>query len=185
MPRKLTRDQIVDYATWTDVRLQQQPAIFAAKKLRRIFVGEYLTFLFENSETVRYQVQEMMRIEKIVREKDIAHEIETYNELIGGTGELGCALLIEIDDEATRDELLTAWLGLERTLYLQLDDGSRATARFDERQVGETRLSSVQYLTFDTGGRTPVAVGVDHPAYTDHTVLTDAQRDALARDLAS
>ena len=69
-----------------------------------IHVGQHLTFLFENTDTIRYQVQEMMRAERIVREADIQHELDTYNELLGGAGELGCCLLIEIDDRAEREK---------------------------------------------------------------------------------
>jgi hypothetical protein len=120
-----------------------------------------------------------------VREADILHELATYNELLGGPGELGATLLIELDDPALRDAKLAAWLDLPRHLYVKLEDGSRVPARFDPRQMGDTRLSSVQYLKFATGGRVPAAVGCDHPdpELRHETPLLPEQRAAFARDL--
>jgi hypothetical protein len=127
----------------------------------------------------------MTRAERMVKEADIVHEIETYNELLGGPGELGCTLLVELDDPAARAEKLTKWLALPRHLYAKRSDGQKAYARYDERQVGETRVSSVQYLKFDVGPTAPVAIGCDHPdpELKHETTLTGAQRAALQRDL--
>ena len=183
--RPVRREEIVDYQTYEERRDELRQAVMKEKAERRIHVGEHLTFLFETRETVRYQIQEMMRAEQIVKESDILHEIETYNELLGGPGQLGCTLLIEIDDPQQRDEMLTRWLELPRHLYAKLESGERVLASFDPRQVGETRLSSVQYLKFDSRGQTPVALGADLPALTVESRLTDAQRQALARDLES
>jgi len=182
--RKVRREEIVDYATWAeDVRPREQPRILALKKARRIHAGEHLTFLFENRDTVRYQIQEMMRVERMVKEAAIQHEIDTYNELLGDGGELGCVLLVEITDPTERDATLKAWMGMQAHWYVRLGDGRRVYATFDPRQVGDTRLSSVQYLKFATGGEVPVAVGCDWPAHTVEAVLDDAQRAALAEDL--
>jgi len=182
---RIERHSIVDYVTYEEGRDQTREEVFAIKRPRRIHLGEYLTFLFENSATMHYQVQEMMRTERIVREKDIQHELDTYNEVLGQEGELGCTLLIEIDDPDARDEKLTRWLGLPEKLYLRLEDGGQAYASFDERQVGDTRLSSVQYLKFDTGGRQPVAVGCEHsdPELNLECALTSEQSAALCADL--
>ena len=154
------------------------------KDRRRIQLGEYLTFLFENHSTVHYQVQEMMRTENIVRETDIEHEITTFNELLGGAGELGCTLLICIDDPQQRDQLLRLWLGLPHYIYVKTSDGDRVNASFDQRQIGIDRLSAVQYLKFDVGGRTPVKIGCDLPELTCETPLTEDQQKALVEDLS-
>ena len=153
------------------------------KELRRINVAGVLSFLFENTDTVRYQIQEMIRVERMVKETDILHEIKTYNELLGDSGELGCTLLIEIDDPDERDEKLTQWLELPKHLYLSLEDESRIRASFDERQIGDARLSSVQYIKFNTGGKTPVAIGSDLPLFKAETALTADQKKALSEDL--
>jgi hypothetical protein len=182
--RPIVREEILDYVSYSEKRDQIRDEAMKHKNARRVHLGEHLTFLFENRETVRYQIQEMMRVEQIVKESDIQHEIDTYNELVGGPGELGCSLLIEIDDPRERDDLLRAWLGLPAHIYLELEDGDKSYAVFDQRQVGDTRLSSVQYLKFDTKGRLPVAVGADHPELTDEVKLNDSQRQALAEDLS-
>jgi len=82
--RQVRRDELVDYATWAEEALpMERPVILAMKKRRRVHVGPKLTFLFENADTVRYQVQEMMRVERMVKESAIQHELDTYNELLG------------------------------------------------------------------------------------------------------
>jgi len=182
--RPVRRDEIVDYVTYNDHRPQIRAAALAAKKLRRFEVGA-LCFLFENTETVRYQVQEMMRVEQIVREAAIQHELDTYNELIGAAGELKCSLLIGLPDEATRAEKLGQWLDLLGTLYVVVD-GKKVRPTWDDRQVGETRLSSVQYLTFSVGGSAPTAIGCDHAdaLVAGELALSAEQQAALAADLA-
>ena len=184
--RRVKRDEIVDYVTWNeDRRPAERPRILALKEPRRINVGDVLTFLFENTDTVRYQIQEMMRTEQIVREDAIQHELDTYNELLGGDGELGFVLLIGIADPVERAAKLTAWLDLPRHLYAELPDGTRVPPTYDERQVGDDRLSSVQYMKFDVGGQVPVALGSSLPSLEVRAELTAAQRAALGEDLDS
>jgi hypothetical protein len=183
--RAVTRDEIVDYQTYEDVRDAFRRDVIAAKERRRVHVGAFVTLLFENRLTVRYQIQEMVRVERIVREAEIRHEIDTYNELLGGGGELGATMLIEIDDERERAEKLAAWLGLPERVYLELADGTRVFGVPDSRQQDERRVSSVQYLKFPVAGGTPVAAGIDFPALEVRTALTDEQREAIAEDLRS
>jgi len=116
----VTRQEILDYVTYEEERDKLREKIMKIKNLRRINVGGVLSFLFENTDTVRYQIQEMVRVERIVKETDILHEIKTYNELLGNSGELGCTLLIEIDDSEERQEKLIQWLDLPNHLYLSL-----------------------------------------------------------------
>ena len=101
--KRVTRQEILDYVTYEERRKQIREKIMKIKELRRINLAGVLSFLFENTDTVRYQIQEMIRVERIVKETDILHEIKTYNELLGDSGELGCTLLIEIDDPDERD----------------------------------------------------------------------------------
>ncbi|WP_242346106.1 DUF3501 family protein [Anaeromyxobacter terrae] len=182
--RPVRREELLDLSTYERSRAELRPGVLEAKRRRRVHVGA-LTFLFENAATVRYQVQEMIRAERMTREEDIRHELETYNELLGGKGELGVSLLIEIPDPAERDRRLREWLELPRHLYLRLADGRKIRPRFDPRQVGEDRLSSVQYLRFDVGGEAPVAAGADLPGLTVETALEAEQREALRADLAA
>ncbi|MGD8318057.1 MAG: DUF3501 family protein, partial [Myxococcales bacterium] len=110
--KPVDRSELLDYMTYGEKREPIRAAALRAKSVRRILVGEYFTFLFENRETVRYQIQEMMRTEQIVKEDDIKHELDTYNELLHPRGTLGCTLLIGIDDETERDEKLRSWMDL-------------------------------------------------------------------------
>lgn len=181
----VTRRDILDYQTYGDARPAIRTEIMQTKALRRIELAEVLTFLFENHATIRYQVLEMIRVEQLVRESDILHEIETYNELLGGPGELGCSLLISIDDPEERDQKLRAWLDLPAHLYLVVEGGEQVRATWDPRQVGDDRLSAVQYIKFPVGGRTPLKIGVDHPLLTAELALKPEQRAALAADLAA
>ncbi len=181
--RPVQRSEIVDYLTYEDGRAQRRAQILAIKAARRIVVGEWFVFLFENRDTVRYQVQEMVRAEKIVREADIQHELDTYNELLHGDGKLGCALLISIDDREERQVKLERWLGLVDTIYATLPSGERVHPSYDPAQVGDTALSAVQYLTFDLQGVAPTAIGVDHEDIRVEAELTAEQRDALQADL--
>lgn len=181
--RLVRREEILDLATYERRRPEIRERLLAVKAPRRIHLGSALTFLFENADTVRYQVQEMLRVERRTAEADVLHELATYNELIGPPGGLGCTLLIEIDDEGERQRLLRAWRDLPQHVFLELEDGRRVPAGFDPRQVGDERLSSVQYLEFDCGGETPVAIACDHPQLRERATLSEEQRAALAADL--
>jgi hypothetical protein len=181
---KIARAEILRLEEYDAQRPAIRARVMEQKRLRRVHVGP-LTFLFENAETVRYQVQEMVRVERLYREVEIQHELDTYNELLGGPGELGCSLLIELTDPAERDRKLREWRGLPERLYAKLADGNRVRARFDGRQVGDDRLSSVQYLKFPVGAEAPVALGCDLTELTLEVPLAPEQRAALAADLAS
>jgi hypothetical protein len=182
---KVTRESLLDYVTYEQRRPSLLPRVMAEKARRRVHVGDVLTFLFENTATIRYQIQEMMRTERIVEERAIRHELDTYNELLGAPGELGCTLLIEITDPHERAEKLRRWLGLERALYAKLPDGTKVRATYDPRQVGEERLSSVHYLKFPVRGVAPVALGADFEDLRVETALTPEQIEALDEDLKS
>ena len=181
--KKVQRSEILDFATYSDRRDAIRASAMAAKDLRRIHLGPHLTFLFENHETTRYQVLEMVRSEQMVRESDIQHELDTYNALMGGDGELGATLLIEIDDAARRPELLRQWRDLPRRVAMTFTDGSETMAKVDEDQFNDEKASSVQFLLFPVGGRTPKGLRAEHPAYTAEVVFSEAQRAALLEDL--
>jgi hypothetical protein len=184
--RPVPRQAIVDHLTYEEsVRPELRQRVLAAKAPRRVHVGEHFTFLFENTLTMQYQIQEMVRVERLVREADILHELETYNGVLGGDGELAATLMIEIDDPEVRVVKLREWVRLPERVYVLLDDGSRVRPTFDPAQVGADRVSSVQYLKFPVGGRVPVTIGVDLPGAEADTRLTAEQRAALAEDLAS
>jgi len=181
--KPIERSEVLDYVTYSEKRGELRASALQAKSERRIIVGEHFTFLFENRETVLYQVQEMMRVERIVKEEDIQHEIDTYNELIHPEGILGCTLLIGVEEESDRDEKLRSWRGLNDHIYATLPEGKRVKPTWDPRQVGESRLSSVQYLTFELGQEPPTAIGIYMPGIEAETELSDVQKLALRHDL--
>ncbi len=181
--RKVTLLDILAPEVYAAERERVVAEILAVKAPRRIHLGQYLTFLFENTDTMRFQVQEMVRIEGIRDESAIRYELDTYNELLGEENELGCTLLIEIDDPLQRDVALRKWLDLPAHLYVRLEDGARVGAIYDERQVGSDRLSSVQYLKFACAGQRPVAIGVDLAELNLEVPFSDEQRQALWTDL--
>ncbi len=183
--RPVRREEILDLSAYDRSRAEIRAAVLEAKKVRRVHVAGALTLLFENTATIRYQIQEMVRAERMQGEAEIGHELETYNELLGAKGELGVSLLIEIPEPEERDRKLREWLALPGHLYLSTDDGEKVRPRFDPRQVGTDRLSSVQYLKFDVRGRVPVAAGSDLPQLQAETPLAPEQRAALAADLES
>ncbi|MBK8179067.1 MAG: DUF3501 family protein [Planctomycetes bacterium] len=183
--KPVQRTDLLDYVTYETERERMRAEVLAIKAPRRVHLAGVLTFLFENTATIRYQIQEMIRAERMVREADIRHELSTYNELLGAPGELGATLLIEIVDAEERARKLAQWLELPRALYLRMPGKHLVRARFDERQVGDERLSSVHYLKFDVRGEVPWAVGSDLPGFTAEVELSAAARAALAEDLRS
>src|SRR5262245_57843855 len=181
--RKVSRDEVRQPTEYASIRDEFRRSVLEQKDKRRVHVGSHLTFLFENHDTVLYQIQEMLRAESTTGEPEIQHEMDTYNELLGERGELGCTLLIEIDDPAKRAELLARWKDLPKTLYIETQNGVRVAAEFDPRQVGEGRISSVHYLKFRIGDQVPVKVGCSHPEIAAESVLPPGQIAALCRDL--
>jgi len=177
------RGDILDYLTYAELRHSIRASAMAAKDLRRVHLGPWLTFLFENAETIRYQVLEMVRAEQLVREADIRHELDTYNAVLGGPGELGCTLLIEIPEERERADLLRRWRSLPGHISMACADGSRVPATFDPQQMDEERLSSVQFLKFRLDGRVPAALVSDLPGLAGEVRLEGATLQALLADL--
>ena len=169
----LAVNEILDIHEYEKSRAEIRGRFLALKERRRTLVGPHMTLLWENRETARYQVQEMMRIERIADADAIRHEVETYNELVPAAGQLKATLLIEYTDVAERDRALRALLGLERHVSLVVSGCEPVPAEVDTRQMSPERLSSVQFLTFTLpptvrdallAGR-PAEVVVDHPAY--------------------
>lgn len=162
------------------------------KAARRVAIGDHLTLLFENHDTVLYQIQEMLRVERIAEPAAIAHEIATYNDLVGGSDEICATLLIEYADPAHRDARLRQLLGLEKHLALIVEGAGECRAQFDTRQMSEERISSVHYLQFELGKQladairagASVELQVDHPKMSERARLTSAQLAALVEDLS-
>ncbi len=138
-------EEIKNIADYEVEREAWRPQVMALKDRRRVRVGGHLTFLFENRDTVRYQIQEMMRIERIVKAEDIAREVETYNELIPGPGQLSASLLSEYDTPEERDVHLRELLGIENTFgwwWVILRRHSRCSTRGRSPPTASARCST-------------------------------------------
>ncbi len=186
--------QLSEIASIADYELERatlRPRIMVLKDRRRVRVGEHLTFLFENRETVRYQIQEMMRIERIVDLAAIRHEVETYNELIPPAGGLSACLLIEYAAAEERDQKLRELLGMEDHVFLSVAGLPPSKALFDTRQLASDRISAVQYIRFEltverqARWREGVRLVIGHPHYLTEAVLTPDQVAELERDFES
>ena len=183
--KKVTRSEVVAFKIYETGRDAFRARIMKIKDERRVQIKPYLTFLFENHDTMLYQIQEMVRTERMEGDKEINHEIETYNELIGERGELGCTLMIEIENADERAVKLAQWLDLLPHLYLLTDKGTKVAPSFDDRQIGDTRISSVHYLKFKLGDQVPVRIGCSHPGLVSEVALSPIQAAALCKDLVS
>jgi hypothetical protein len=176
------------------VRQARRQAIIALKADRRVSVGRYLSFVFENHETVWFQIQEMIRAERIVDEARIADEVEVYNELLPRPGELAATMFIEIGESTLIQPVLDALQGIDTGSHVRLEVGPHVivgdfeTGRSDEERG---KLSAVHFVRFTLPAAArhafadaEVALVVDHPADRGRTVLSPTTRRRLAEDLA-
>jgi hypothetical protein len=191
--KAITLEQIMPFAQWERVRPVLRPLFIHEKELRRLRVGERLTFLFENAQSVWYQVEEMLRVERITAEDAIAHELETYNELVPREDELSATMLVEYEEAAERDVALKKLVGLERHVHLVAGD-RRIGASFSESQISTEAISSVQFVRFplprglgeklvDLATAGKLAIEVDHPAMSAKAIISEELASSLLEDL--
>jgi hypothetical protein len=192
--RKLTVDDIVDHRAYEGERDEFRAAIIEMKKRRRIALGDFVTIVFENTATMRFQVQEMARAERMLTDDAIAHEVETYNELVPDPGELSGTLFIELNDEGALREWLPKLRDIEFSVRFELGDRDHPSTvlgvpRDEERLTRDDTTSAVHYLHFPFAADQqrmlasgPARLVVDHPEYKVWVELTDVQRAELAGD---
>jgi hypothetical protein len=189
----MTFDEILALADYERVRDRLRPLFIHEKERRRLHVGSHLTFIFENAQTAWYQIEEMIRAEKMTNRDAIQHEIDTYNELLPAASELAATLLIEYAEQRERDAALVRLVGLERHLWLKIGP-QRIAARFDDRQMSDERISAVQFVRFSLGGvdaarflelvgKGEVAVEADHPSLAAGGAIGGLLAASLAEDL--
>lgn len=188
---KITLDDIMGFPAYEKVREDFRRRIIELKKKRRISVGEKVSLVFENRETVTFQIQEMLRAEKITDLDKIKEEIEVYNSLIPDSGELGATLFLEIEDQSRLREELLKFIGIDEFVFLKIGNHS-IHARFEEGHSKEDKISAVQYVRFPfrqeeieafaEGGEEAVLL-VDHPNYRAKAPITGETRKSLAEDL--
>jgi hypothetical protein len=191
--RKLTVDDILDLRAYERERDELRSRIIALKRRRRVALGELLTVVFENTETMRWQVMEMARAERMLRDEQIAHEVATYNELVPDEGELSATLFLELRSDAELREWLAKLVGVERCVALVLSDGTTIPGEplDEERLTRDDVTAAVHFLRFRLGAAAgkleagPVKLVVTHPEYSVQTVLGPEQQAELAADLAA
>lgn len=195
--KPIERREILGIADYETIRDHFRARVIAEKKHRRVAVGANATATFENRDTVLLQIQEMIRTERITREAAIQHEIDTYNQLVPGDGEISCTLMIEIADAKERDAFLVAARGFERHVSLVVG-GERARAKWDPALELEDQTPAVHYLKFALGERaigslrgatqgdatiTHVELEVDHAVYRARATLAAETIVVLGEDL--
>ena len=190
--RKITRDDILPAGEYDQQRKSLKSNLIPMKKLRRIEVGPFATFYFENYATMWLQVQEMLRIEK-GGEEQIPGELAAYNPLIPQGEELIATLMLEIEDEKRRNAVLLTLGGIEESIFLEIGGETiRATpTEYDDRTTADGKTSSVHWLRFRLTkeqiarfAAERVVLGVSHPNYGHMAVLSADTRAALAKDFA-
>jgi len=191
--KAITLDQIMPFAQWERMRPVLRPLFIHEKERRRLRVGEHLTFLFENAQSVWYQVEEMLRVERITAEDAISHELETYNDLIPREDELSTTMLIEYEDAAERDAALKRLVGLEHHVHLIAGD-RRVAPMFAEAQITTEAVSAVQFVRFplprglgekfvDLAAAGKLAIEVDHSAMSAKATISTELAKSLLEDL--
>jgi hypothetical protein len=192
--RKITPQDLLSADEYETRRKSVKQNLIPVKKLRRIEVGPFATFYFENYATMWLQVQEMLRIEK-GGEAQIPGELDAYNPLIPQGEELIATLMLEIEDANRRNAVLLTLGGIEETVFLEIGgDAIHATpTEYDDRTTPDGKTSSVHWLRFKLtgeqiarfkGGSERVVLGVSHSHYGHMAVLPAEVRAALAKDFA-
>ncbi|HEX7809556.1 MAG TPA: DUF3501 family protein [Thermoanaerobaculia bacterium] len=188
---QIDRSTILDLGDYERKRSEIRPRAIAARSVRRVELGPNATVAFENRETVAYQIQEMLRTERLAKEEEVLHEIATYSDLLPTDNELSATMMFEFTSPDTRALHLAELVGFEDHLRLDFDGAGAAAAYFDRRQLDPERISAVQFVRFvlDDAQRNALASGArvtlvaDHPKYQHAVTLSPETARALAGDL--
>lgn len=192
--KKVTLDEIMGLERYEQARAECRQRIIALKKQRRVSVGDQVTFVFENHDTMWFQIHEMLRAEHISDLDRVREELEVYNALIPEPGELSATMLIEITEESEIRKRLVSLIGIDEAVTMEIGAAPpvRIRGTFEAGRSKEDKLSAVQYVRFpfsDAARRAfldptqPVRLIIDHPNYRHECVIDDAVRRSLAQDL--
>jgi Protein of unknown function (DUF3501) len=186
--RTITRESLMTLEAYAKARPAMRAEVMAQKKLRRVFLGENVMLMFESELLIRYQVQEMLRVEKIFEEDGISHELESYVPLVPNGTNFKATMQIEYADETERRRMLGLLKGIEDQVWIQVAGCDKVFAIADEdlERENEVKTSAVHFLRFELDSAmvatlksgAALAVGVDHPEYR-------AQISALADDVSA
>ena len=196
-PRKLSLADIADLRAYERERDEFRARVMDLKRKRRVSVGPICTLLFENRDTIRFQVQEMARVEKLITDEAIQGELEVYNPLIPEPGMLCATLFLELTDEMQLREWLPKLVGIERSVRIRIGDGDDAVdvvsipeESHEAQLTREETTASVHYIWFqfspdqiDRFKNEPVALVIDHDHYQHSTPLDPVTVAELLNDL--
>jgi hypothetical protein len=195
--RKLTLDDIADLRAYERERVHFRQRVIELKRRRRVSVGPHVTLVFENRDTIRFQIQEMARIERLFTDEQIETELRIYNPLIPEPGHASATMFIELTDDAQLREWLPKLVGIERAVSLHIGEGPgaervafTADAEHEEQLTREDITSAVHYVhlalspeQIDRLASSPAAVAIDHEHYRYEARLGDATIAELLTDL--
>lgn len=189
----LSRKDLMTLEAYSEARPEYRQQVMAHKKNRRIMIGPAINFHFEDRLTIQYQIQEMLRVEKIFDSAGIEEELESYNPMLPNGSNWKATMMIEYPDPEERAEHLAKMIGIERMTWVQVGDLAQVTAIADEDmdRENEVKTSSVHFMRFELDDEMRAAalagaeihMGIDHPYYLHKYTLTDAQRASLSGDL--
>jgi hypothetical protein len=192
----LSRADLWSLEEYAEVRPSFRSEVMAHKKTRQVALGDHARLYFEDLLTIKYQIQEMLRIEKVFEADGILEELEAYNPLIPDGHNWKATFMIEYADPAERALRLAEMIGIEDKVWLQVEGCDRVYPIADEdlERDNADKTSSVHFLRFELAptmiaavhGGAAITAGIEHPAYTiDGVTLDPAVRDSLANDLES
>ena len=193
-PRKFTIDYILDLRAYERVRDESRAEVIELKKLRRITLGPVLTLMFENRVTMRSQIHEMIRAEKVMRDEQVMEELQAYNPLIPEAGQLSATLFIELVNEDEMREWLPKLVNIESSIVIRLSDGSEIRSITEEAHAEQlTRdyvTAAVHYVRFELTSEqiekfalNGAEIASDHPAYRQSVALQPSTVTELLSDL--
>lgn len=189
----ITKDSLMTLEAYARARKDMKPQVIAHRRLRSVALGEHVTVQFEDERTIRYQIQEMLRIEKIFEEEGIQQEIDAYAPLVPDGTNWKATMLIEYPDVHERKRELARLIGIEDRMFVEVEGHARAYAIADEdlERENDEKTSSVHFLRFEFPAPARQAVlagaavklGCDHPNYPAHLSIPPETLAALAGDL--
>ncbi|HKW38879.1 MAG TPA: DUF3501 family protein [Burkholderiales bacterium] len=192
MPR-IERTSLMSLETYARERTQFRARVMAHKRDRTIALGEHVTLLFEDELTIRYQVQEMLRVERIFEEEGIREELDAYNPLVPDGRNLKATLMVEYPDPEERRRKLEELIGIEDRAWVQVEGHGRVWAIADEDldRENDEKTSSVHFLRFELSEEMAQALkkgaslemGIDHPRYAATVETAPGVRSSLVKDL--
>ncbi|MDA0979096.1 MAG: DUF3501 family protein [Proteobacteria bacterium] len=193
--KMLERKDLWSLEDYASLRNEFRAEVLAHKKHRNILIGEHVLLTFEDEKTIRYQIQEMLRIEKVFEAAGIQEELDAYNPLIPDGDNWKCTMLIQYADVEERRQRLAELIGIEDRVWMQAGDTGKLYAIADEDmdRDNEEKTSSVHFLRFQLESEQiaavkagePISIGIDHDNYPVSAVTLEADsRASLAADIA-